>query len=195
MPPKGKRPYRRTKRITAKLYRSLAVKADEPKVFILKNTYTIASNLSGIINTTLQPTSVTGYPDFSALSQLYDSYEVLRLKKQLQPIRVGDESAVAGSIRGNIVSFIDNDGTGLPTTILGAVEYANSLKFYGARTAMKRSLSIEKIHRGKLNDFAGPFDVANNDNMHICFLGENFGPSQNQYYVIDTIWLKCYCRR
>lgn len=167
------------------------------QIFKLKSVYQVNSDVLGNVNTTVQPSVVHTWTDFSSLQTLYDQYAVIAIKKELRPYRVGDESSTVGAtLRGNIVSYIDMDGGALAPTVADAVQY-NSMKFHGGRNYIKRYLKIPKKYRGKLNDMAGSgvFDSGNNNDSTIAIIGDQFGNSQTQYYCIDTAYIVCYGRR
>lgn len=187
--------YARKRRVTRK--RRVAFKRSNnqgAQQFKLRKVYSISSDTFGVITSTLQPSTVVGTTEWGSLQALYDNFKVGAIKKELRPYSVGNESSSVGAtIRGNLVSLVDMDGTGVPADVASAVQY-NSCKFLSSRSAQSRYLKIPRKYQTQLSDMAVGFDP-DNKNATIMFRGDGFGASQLQYWVIDTYYVTCYGRR
>lgn len=162
--------------------------------FKLKQIYSVSSDSFGALLTTTQVSSVVSTPEWGSIQGLYDSFKVIAIKKELMPYSVGNESSSVGAnVRGNLGSYVDMDGTGLPANIGGAIEY-NSFKMVSSRSKQSRYLRIPKDHRTQINDMGLGFDT-DNKNCTIVYQGDNFGVSQLQYWVVDTFYVQVQGRR
>lgn len=160
----------------------------------LRKVYSISSDSFGIITSTLQPSTVTGTTEWGSLQTLFDNFKVNAIKKELRPYSVGNESSTAGAtVRGNLVSLVDMDGSGVPADVASAVQY-NSCKFLSARSAQSRYLKVPRKYQTQLSDVATGYDP-DNKNATIMFRGDGFGASQLQYWVVDTYYVTFTGRR
>lgn len=160
----------------------------------LKHVTFIPSNGSGVINSTVAASLVTAASNYTALSSLYDAFAVKAIKVKYIPLNVGAEG-LSGStnpyVRGTTIDFVDVDGTSIPTTVAGAIEYGNA-KCQDPRKPFTRYWKIAKRYRSQMNDFASGWNTQNKDTTLCVNSDSNLPVSTNMMIRYSTFYVTCY---
>jgi len=133
---------------------------------------------------------ITTCTDWAAYASLFDSFVIHGFSLQLinRPNAVGNDTQ-----GGNLVCYVDMDGTTPATTTPTALEYASSERLRGdldPSGKYTRAIWIPKDRRPIVNSTAAGFS-GGNSNVSIITLGDNYlVPSVVQYFTLQTFFVE-----
>lgn len=205
MPGKQRYPIRRRRRIMVRATPGRALVSKAMSVYKgndanssaqlkLKHVLFIGSDATGVINSQVTASNVTLATNYSTLGSLYDAFAVKAIKVTYIPLNIGAEGlsgTAAPYVRGTTIDFVDTDGTSIPTTVAGAIEYGNA-KIKNPRSPFTRYWRIPKRSRPQLNDFATGWNTQNKD-VTVCLNSDsNLPVSTNMFVRMTTFYITCY---